>query len=92
MSHYRTRDTPPDNKSMTNKVIRAVVITGKYAVRASPREKHNTWPTDLHLDGLKCNWEEWNRRLNLVVDQRNFFYYLDGTFPCPDAVLHPRAA
>ena len=33
--------TPPDNKSMTNEVIRAVVITGKYAVQSSPREKRN---------------------------------------------------
>ena len=44
------------------------------------------------LDVLKCNWEEWNRRLNLVVDQRNFSYYLDGTFPCPDAILKLRHA
>ena len=26
---------------MTNDAVRAVVITGKYAVRASPREKRN---------------------------------------------------
>ena len=29
MSQYRTCDTPPDNKSMTNDQSRAVVITGK---------------------------------------------------------------
>ena len=34
--------TPPDNKSMTNGVIRAVVITSKYTVQSSPREKRNT--------------------------------------------------
>ena len=33
---------PPDNKSMTNEVIRAVVITGKYAVQSSPSEERNT--------------------------------------------------
>ncbi|KAH8997361.1 hypothetical protein EDB92DRAFT_1813816 [Lactarius akahatsu] len=42
------------------------------------------WPTDLLLDRHKSNWEEWNRRLNLIIDQRNFFHYLDGSFPCPD--------
>ena len=29
---------------MTNDAVRAVVITGKYAVQASPREKRNTSP------------------------------------------------
>lgn len=28
-----------------------------------------SWPAELILDGLKCNWEEWNQQLNLVVDQ-----------------------
>ena len=51
-----------------------------------------SWPADLLLDALKSNWEEWNRRLNFVVDQRNFSYYLDGTFLCPDATQHPKAA
>ena len=51
-----------------------------------------SWPADLILDGLKSNWEEWNRRLNFVVDQRNFSYYLDGTLLCPDAALHSKAA
>ncbi|KAH9004081.1 hypothetical protein EDB86DRAFT_3072421 [Lactarius hatsudake] len=35
---------------------------------------------------------EWDRRLNLIVNQRNFFYYLDGSFPCPDPAVHPNAA
>ncbi|KAH9000998.1 hypothetical protein EDB92DRAFT_1938768 [Lactarius akahatsu] len=51
-----------------------------------------SWLADLRLDRLKSNWEEWDRRLNLVVDQRNFSYYLDESLPCPDPVLHPRAA
>ena len=44
------------------------------------------------LDRLKSNWEEWDRRLNLVVDQRHFSYYLDGSFTCPDPNVHPKAA
>ena len=34
---------------MTNDAIWAVVITGKYAVRSSPREKRNTDPATLHV-------------------------------------------
>ena len=26
------------------------------------------WPPDLVLDRSKSNWDEWDRRLNLVVD------------------------
>ena len=50
MSQYRTCDrTPLDNKSMTNDHSRAVVITSKYVVRASPREKRNTLrPPGVH--------------------------------------------
>ena len=50
------------------------------------------WPADLVLDRLKSNWEQWNRCLNLVVDQRHFSFYLDGTFSCPDEMAHPKAA
>jgi transposase InsO family protein len=50
------------------------------------------WPADLKLDRLKANWVDWDRRLNLVVDQRHFSEYLDGTFPCPDTTDHPKAA
>ena len=32
---------------MTNEVIRAVVITGKYAVQSSPREKRNNQGTEV---------------------------------------------
>ncbi|KAN0125413.1 hypothetical protein V8E53_015500 [Lactarius tabidus] len=51
-----------------------------------------TWPADLILDRIEYNWEEWNRRLNLVVDQLNYSDYLDGSFPCPDPAVHPGAA
>ncbi|KAH9037138.1 hypothetical protein EDB84DRAFT_1560688 [Lactarius hengduanensis] len=50
------------------------------------------WPADLILDRLKSNWDRWDRRLNLVVDQRNFSLYLDGSLPCPDPAIHPKAA
>ena len=41
---------------------------------------------------MKSNWEEWNHQLNFVINQQNFSYYLDGTFLCPDLVLHAKAA
>jgi hypothetical protein len=53
---------------------------------------NTAWPADLKLDRLKANWVDWDRRLNLVVDQRHFSEYLNGTFPCPDATDHPKAA
>ena len=50
------------------------------------------WPTGLVLDWLKSNWEEWDRRLNTIVDQRYYGNYLDGTLRCPDSTTHPRSA
>ena len=52
----------------------------------------SNWPKDLILDQVKGNWQEWDRRLRLVVDQRGFRPYLNGTLTCPDATLHPTAA
>jgi transposase InsO family protein len=52
----------------------------------------SAWPADLILDGLKHNWEQWDRRLNLVADQRHFSKYLNGKLKCPDATAHPTAA
>ena len=49
------------------------------------------WPTDLVLDWLKSNWQEWNRRLNIIVDQRYYGNYLDGTLRRPDSTTHPRS-
>ena len=53
---------------------------------------HPNWPTGLVLDWLKSNWEEWDRRLNTIVDQRYYGNYLDGTLRCPDSTTHPRSA
>ena len=47
--------TPPDNKSMTNGVTWAIVITGKYAVQSSPREKHNSQIAVPGDDNGSCN-------------------------------------
>jgi hypothetical protein len=52
----------------------------------------SAWPAELMLDRLLSNWVEWDRRLNLVVDQQHFSEYLDGSLPCPDASVHPKAA
>ena len=49
------------------------------------------WPTDLVLDWLKSNWQEWNRRPNIIVDQRYYGNYLDGTLRRPDSTTHPRS-
>src|ERR1700761_6941343 len=50
------------------------------------------WPSELVLDRIKGNWFEWDRRIHFIADQRGFGAYLRGTFPRPDAALHPRAA
>ena len=52
----------------------------------------SSWPSDLILDRLKCNWNEWNCRLRIIVDQRGFGTYLNGTLTCPDAAVYPRSA
>jgi transposase InsO family protein len=52
----------------------------------------SNWPATLILDKGKGNWEEWDRRLRLIVDQRGFGPYLNGTLACPDAKAHPGSA
>ena len=52
----------------------------------------NSWPPDLILDRRKSNWLEWDRRLNIIADQRCFSEYLDGTLPCPDPAIHAQSA
>ena len=49
------------------------------------------WPADLVLDWRKYNWQEWSRRLNILVDKHAFTDWLDGGIPCPDATTHERA-
>jgi hypothetical protein len=60
-------------------------------IQPQPFTSDSSWPSDLMLDRSKSNWEEWNRRLNLVVDQCLYSRYLDGSFICPDSALHPKA-
>ena len=50
------------------------------------------WPSDLILDDQKGNWEEWDRRLRAVCDQRGFRRYLNGTVPRPDETQDPEDA
>ena len=50
------------------------------------------WPADLVLNHVKSNWYEWDRRIHFIADQRGFGAYLRGTFPKPDASIHPRAS
>jgi hypothetical protein len=52
----------------------------------------SNWPADLVLDRGKGNWQEWDRRLHIIADQRGFRAYLDGSLPCPDSSIHPAAA
>jgi hypothetical protein len=52
----------------------------------------SNWPADLILDSSKGNWQEWDRRIRTIVDQRGFCAYLNGTLPCPDETLHAAAA
>ncbi len=44
------------------------------------------------LSKASSNWEEWRRRITLIVDQRQFSDYLDGSLPCPDDLAHPDEA
>jgi len=59
-----------------------------YIITAQTFSSDSNWPSDLVLDTVKANWQEWDRRLRLIVDQRGFGSYLNGTLPCPDASKH----
>ena len=61
-------------------------------IHAQTFDSDYNWPTELVLDRRKSNWHEWDRRLRLIVDQRGFRLYLNGTLPCPDITVHPVAA
>src|SRR6266404_4548100 len=51
------------------------------------------WPSDWLLKNKESsNWDEWNRRVTQIVDQRQFSDYLDGSLPCPDPSTHPDEA
>ncbi len=50
-----------------------------------------SWPSDLHLDLAKSNWEEWSFHLNVKSDRLGFTKWLKGTLPQLDATLHPKA-
>src|SRR5712671_7587860 len=50
-----------------------------------------SWPSNLHLDLAKSNWEEWSFQLKVQCDRLGFVKWLKGTFPQPNAALHPKA-
>jgi len=50
-----------------------------------------SWPADLRLDLAKSNWEEWSFQLKVQCNRLGFTRWLKGTFPQPDAGLHPKA-
>lgn len=50
------------------------------------------WPSGLKLDSRKDNWQEWNKQLRFLCDQRGFRPYLNGTLARPDQTLHFEAA
>ncbi|KAN0134593.1 hypothetical protein V8E53_007739 [Lactarius tabidus] len=66
--------------------------SGTPVIHAQTFNSDLNWPTDLILDKEKGNWEEWDRRLRIIVDQRGFRAYLNGTLPCPDASTYATAA
>jgi hypothetical protein len=72
-----TSGTPPPNE---------IVISEK------PFPSDPNWLADLILDRTKANWPKWDWKINTVIDQRFYGNYLDGTFKCPDAMTHPKAA
>ena len=61
-------------------------------IHVQPFTTDSNWPADLILDRSKGNWQEWDRRINTVVDQRCYTNYLDGSFPCPNPATHAKAA
>src|SRR6266702_2783311 len=90
-----TGTTPTSSPAATPTGSGSTVPTGgstDVVINLQPFISDLAWPANLILDRLKSNWEEWNRCLNLVVDQRHFSFYLDGTFTCPNETVHPKAA
>ena len=53
---------------------------------------NTSWPADLILDRRKLNWLEWDRRLNMIANQRCFTEYLNGSLPCPDPTMYAQSA
>jgi hypothetical protein len=50
-----------------------------------------SWPANLCLDLLKSNWEEWSFHLKVQCDCLGFTWWLKGTLPQLDTILHPKA-
>ena len=52
---------------------------------------NTSWPTHLHLDLAKSNWEEWSFQLCIQTNRLGFTKWLRGTLPHPSAATHPKA-
>lgn len=50
-----------------------------------------SWPNDLTLDHEKYNWQEWYRRMTILVYRQGFSPWLDGSLECPDEQRCPGA-
>ena len=71
--------------------LRSAALVGGIVITELSLPSDISWPADLILDWQKSNWQEWSRRLNIMVDKRAFTDWLDGGIPCPDATTHARA-
>ena len=64
----------------------------KITIHANTFNSDCGWPVELKLDSAKGNWQEWDKHLHFLCDQRGFHPYLNGKLPCPDESIHPEAA
>jgi hypothetical protein len=72
--------------------VHSALPPADYVIPAQTFHSDSNWPADFVLDSVKANWQEWDRRLRLIVDQRGFGSYLNGTLACPDATKHAGSA
>ena len=87
-----TGTTDPSATGTTSGGGSTTTVPSDYVVYEKSFTSDPNWPADLVLSRIKGNWHEWDRHLHFIADQRGFGSYLRGTFPKPDATLHPRAA
>jgi hypothetical protein len=98
-----TPTNPPDPSGASSSGSNPGSITGgttssgtspddEILIYEKPFPSDPSWPADLTLDRSKANWQEWDRKINTVIDQHLYSNYLDGAFKCPDVSAHPKAA
>jgi hypothetical protein len=52
----------------SNPPSRGALPLADYVIHAQTFNSDSNWPVDLVLDSAKANWQEWDRRLRLIVD------------------------